>query len=46
MIVVIDPARNYTDVPFRIRYQTAEPFLIGSKYGGYYHDANTKSSRK
>lgn len=45
-IVVIGPARNYTGAPFRIRYQAAEPFLLGSKRGGYYHDAHTKSSRK
>ena len=45
-IVVIGPARNYTGAPFRIRYQAAEPFLWGSKRGGYYHDAYTKSSRK
>ena len=45
-IIVIGPARNYTGAPFRIRYQAAEPFLWGSKRGGYYHDAHTKSSRK
>ena len=41
-VIVIGPAQNHNGAIFKIKYETAEPFLHTTKNGGYYHDPTPK----